>query len=130
MATKRLIKELDAYNREPSAALTHLAPVSDDDVFQLAAVLRGPEGTAYEGKDISLPQLPFQPTEILTFRNRRPMEPPNHSPLIIPQHPTRNPLPNAHLPSERELQNWRDLFGFVENELDARVWDCEHVGGY
>ncbi|KAF2213191.1 hypothetical protein CERZMDRAFT_40264 [Cercospora zeae-maydis SCOH1-5] len=49
MATKRLIKELDAYNREPSAALAHLAPVSDDDVFQLAAVLRGPEGTAYEG---------------------------------------------------------------------------------
>ncbi|PPJ55063.1 hypothetical protein CBER1_01541 [Cercospora berteroae] len=49
MATKRLIKELDAYNREPSAALTHLAPVSDDDVFRLAAVLRGPEGTAYEG---------------------------------------------------------------------------------
>lgn len=50
MATKRLIKELDAYNREPSAALSRLEPVSDDDVFQLAAVLRGPEGTAYEGE--------------------------------------------------------------------------------
>ena len=49
MASKRLIKELEAYNREPSAALTRLEPVSDDDLFQLAAVLRGPEGTAYEG---------------------------------------------------------------------------------
>ena len=49
MASKRLIKELEAYNREPSAVLTRLEPVSDDDLFQLAAVLRGPEGTAYEG---------------------------------------------------------------------------------
>lgn len=49
MASKRLIKELDAYNRDPSPALANLEPVSDDDLFHMKAVLRGPEDTAYEG---------------------------------------------------------------------------------
>ena len=49
MASKRLIKELDAYNREPSSAITQLETVADDDLFHLTAVLRGPEGSAYEG---------------------------------------------------------------------------------
>ena len=49
MASKRLIKELDAYNKDPSSALASLEPVSDEDLFHLKAVLRGPEGTAYEG---------------------------------------------------------------------------------
>lgn len=51
MASKRLIKELDAYRRDPSAALSVLEPRSDDDLFHLVAVLRGPEGTAYEGEN-------------------------------------------------------------------------------
>lgn len=49
MASKRLIKELDAFNRDPSPALSLLEPINDDDLFNLTAVLRGPEGTAYEG---------------------------------------------------------------------------------
>lgn len=49
MATKRLIKELDAYRRDPSPALSRLEPQSDDDLFNMIADLRGPEGTAYEG---------------------------------------------------------------------------------
>ena len=49
MASKRLIKELNAYNREPSSAVVSLEPVSDDDLFNLRAVLRGPDETAYEG---------------------------------------------------------------------------------
>ena len=49
MASKRLIKELDAYNREPSSTVINLEPVSDDDLFQLRASLRGPDETAYEG---------------------------------------------------------------------------------
>ena len=49
MAAKRLIKELDAYNRERSAALSYLGPESDEDLFRLTAILRGPEETAYEG---------------------------------------------------------------------------------
>ena len=51
IASKRLIKELDAYRRDPSAALSVLEPRSDDDLFHLVAVLRGPEGTAYEGEN-------------------------------------------------------------------------------
>ena len=50
MASKRLIKELDAYNRDPSPALASLETVSDDDLLHLRAVLRGPEDTAYQGK--------------------------------------------------------------------------------
>ena len=49
MASKRLIKELDAYHREPSQAFSDLAPLSDNDLFNLTAVLSGPEGTPYEG---------------------------------------------------------------------------------
>jgi peroxin-4 len=49
MAAKRLIKELDQYNKDPSPAVTRLEPTSDDDIFHLTAVLRGPDGTAYEG---------------------------------------------------------------------------------
>ena len=49
MASKRLIKELDAYNREPSSAVVTLEPTSDDDLLHLKAVLRGPDDTAYEG---------------------------------------------------------------------------------
>ena len=48
MATKRLIKELDQYNKDPSPAVVRLEPVGDD-ITQLTAVLLGPEGTAYEG---------------------------------------------------------------------------------
>lgn len=49
MASKRLIRELDAYNREPSPAVSALRLTSDDDLFHLNAVLLGPEETAYEG---------------------------------------------------------------------------------
>lgn len=49
MASKRLIKELDAYHSDPSPALSSLGPESDDDLFHMKAVMRGPDGTAYEG---------------------------------------------------------------------------------
>lgn len=53
MATKRLMKELDAFRREPSKAVSRLEPQSDEDLFHLVATLRGPEGTAYEGMSMS-----------------------------------------------------------------------------
>jgi peroxin-4 len=56
MSTKRIIKELDAYHREASSALDQLEPVNDDDLFHLTAVLRGPGGTAYEGKERESPR--------------------------------------------------------------------------
>ena len=49
MAAKRLIKELEQYSKVPSPAVTHLEPISDDDLTRLTAGLRGPDGTAYEG---------------------------------------------------------------------------------
>ena len=54
----------------------------------------------------------------------------DHSPSIIPELTARDSLPDAHLPSERELQNWRDLFRSAEDELDTCVRDCEHIGSY
>lgn len=51
MAAKRLIKELDAYHSDPSPAVASLQPVSDEDLLHLTAVLRGPDGTAYEGSN-------------------------------------------------------------------------------
>jgi ubiquitin-protein ligase len=53
MATKRILKELDQYCKEPSPAVTRLEPVSEDDLLQLTATLKGPEGTAYEGRSPS-----------------------------------------------------------------------------
>ena len=53
MAAKRLIKELDQYNKDPSPAVLRLEPTSDDDLFHLTAILRGPDGTAYEGMVLS-----------------------------------------------------------------------------
>lgn len=50
MASKRLIKELEAYNRDPSPALKALEPKNEEDLFHWVGVLRGPEGTAYEGE--------------------------------------------------------------------------------
>ncbi|KAF2167996.1 hypothetical protein M409DRAFT_53330 [Zasmidium cellare ATCC 36951] len=69
MASKRLIKELEAYKREPSSALKVLEPKSEDDLFHWVAVLRGPEGTAYEGGRFHLtitlpPTYPNTPPEI------------------------------------------------------------------
>jgi ubiquitin-protein ligase len=49
MANKRLMKELDAYNRETQPIVASLEPESDDDLLHLRAVLRGPDDTAYEG---------------------------------------------------------------------------------
>lgn len=47
-ATKRLMQELADYNSDPNPALLHLGPV-DGDLFKWTAVLKGVEGTAYEG---------------------------------------------------------------------------------
>lgn len=49
-ATRRLLKELQNYERDPSEALLHLAPTHDDDLMHWTAVLKGVNGTAYEGQ--------------------------------------------------------------------------------
>lgn len=48
-ATQRLLKELKDYPNNPNEALLHLGPVNDDDLMQWEAVLKGVNGTPYEG---------------------------------------------------------------------------------
>jgi peroxin-4 len=47
--TKRLIQELKDYQKDPNEALLHLGPASDDELMEWTAVMKGVEGTAYEG---------------------------------------------------------------------------------
>lgn len=74
MATKRIIRELEAYNRDPSPVLSRLEPISDDNLLELTATLLGPEGTAYEGIH-SLPRKKKQ-------KKRRNSKPPSLSPYF------------------------------------------------
>lgn len=69
-ATKRLIHEIQDNATTPNAALLHLGPVSDDDLFHWEAVLRGVRGTPYEGGlwllTIRIPaKYPLEPPGIL-----------------------------------------------------------------
>ncbi|KAK0253056.1 hypothetical protein LTR91_021923 [Friedmanniomyces endolithicus] len=68
MASKRLIKELEQYSRDPSPAVSRLEAVHDD-LTHLTADLRGPAGTAYEGGTWTLtistpPSYPNTPPEM------------------------------------------------------------------
>lgn len=47
--TQRLIRELKEYHKNPNEALLHLGPI-DEDLLQWEAVLKGVDGTPYEGK--------------------------------------------------------------------------------
>lgn len=48
-SSRRLINELQKYERDPSEALVHLGPVDDHDLMHWTAVLKGPSDTPYEG---------------------------------------------------------------------------------
>ncbi len=48
-ATKRLLHELHSYEDDPNPALLRLGPVSDGELFQWEAVMKGVKGSAYEG---------------------------------------------------------------------------------
>lgn len=48
-ASKRLLTELNNYEREPSDALLHLGPVADDQLMHWTAILKGVHGSAYQG---------------------------------------------------------------------------------
>lgn len=50
-SAKRILKELSNYERGPSEALVHLAPINDDDLMHWTGVMKGVQGTAYEGQD-------------------------------------------------------------------------------
>jgi len=54
--TKRLLHELQSYEQEPSEALLQLGPVSDNELLHWTAVMKGVQGTAYEGTSTVLAQ--------------------------------------------------------------------------
>ncbi|GAM39962.1 ubiquitin conjugating enzyme [Talaromyces pinophilus] len=47
--TTRLLKELQDYTSNPNEALLHLGPINDEDLLHWEAVLKGVNGTPYEG---------------------------------------------------------------------------------
>ena len=125
MASKRLIKELDAYNREPSPAVVSLEPVGDDDLFQLKAVLRGPDETAYEGTEDQAVSWRTR----LTHKSRWTVRPHRLSTFELPCFPTRRPIQDSLLSSERQFQDRRNLSRLVKRVLDADLWTHQYVGG-
>lgn len=48
--TQRLIRELKEYHKTPNESLLHLGPVDEEDLLHWEAVLKGVNGTPYEGK--------------------------------------------------------------------------------
>lgn len=47
--TQRLVRELKDYAKSPNEALLHLGPVNDENMLQWEAVLKGVNGSPYEG---------------------------------------------------------------------------------
>jgi peroxin-4 len=47
-ATKRLMTELQTYQKDPNEELLDLGP-ADEDMMHWRAIMKGVEGTAYEG---------------------------------------------------------------------------------
>lgn len=48
--TKRLLTELQSYQSDPNEALLELGPADDDELMHWRAVMKGVNGTAYEGE--------------------------------------------------------------------------------
>ncbi|KAI4175529.1 MAG: hypothetical protein LQ348_006161, partial [Seirophora lacunosa] len=46
--TKRLLQELRDHATDPLPFLQHLGPKSESQLFEWEAVMKGPQGTAYE----------------------------------------------------------------------------------
>ena len=50
--TQRLIRELKEYHKTPNESLLHLGPVDEEDLLHWEAVLKGVDGTPYEGESV------------------------------------------------------------------------------
>jgi hypothetical protein len=137
--TKRLIQELQDYHKDPNPALLHLGPVSDDELTKWTAVLKGVEGTAYEGMPSTLlfgekpngstpsllPTLSYH-SSLDKLANsslsRRPMATHNPNPTFLPLSTPNNNLHHPHLPPKHPLQNRRNLPRPPQDLLVARLY--------
>lgn len=118
--TKRLMTELQTYQRDPSDELLELGP-ADEDVMHWRAVMKGVDGTAYEGTSLILHP---SPTTTQLTPHRRRLAPRHPHPADVPQRATRHPLHHAHLPPERRLPHRRDLPRRAEERVDPGLHDC------
>ena len=53
--TKRLLQELKSIDQDSNDALLELGPIHDDELMHWSAVLKGVDGTAYEGRSTRTP---------------------------------------------------------------------------
>lgn len=53
--TQRLLRELKDYAKSPNEALLHLGPIDEENLLRWEAVLKGVNGTPYEGISPSQP---------------------------------------------------------------------------
>ena len=127
-ATKRLMTELQSYQKDPNAELLDLGPVDEEDVMHWRAVMKGVDGTAYEGTSIESPPFLHRHQRILKHplntpltSPRRHMAPRHPHPSLLPQLAAHHPLHHAHLPPQRRLQDGRDLPRPAQDKLDARI---------
>jgi peroxin-4 len=47
--TQRLLRELKDYTKSPNESLLHLGPIDEEDLLRWEAVLKGVNGSPYEG---------------------------------------------------------------------------------
>lgn len=80
--TQRLIRELKEYHKTPNESLLHLGPVDEENLLQWEAVLKGVDGTPYEGKRAPNPALRLEhpPHPFNQAQNCQP----SHIPLTAP----------------------------------------------
>jgi len=123
--TKRLLQELQAYQSDPNDALVQLGPVSDDELMHWAAVMKGVQGTAYEGGrwklDIRIPSnYPLAPPEIKFIT---PICHPNVNFKVSP-----SPVPSLLLSSPNNpISDRRDLPRPAQNQLEPRLHNFDDL---
>ena len=114
--TQRLIRELKEYHKTPNESLLHLGPVDEEDLLHWEAVLKGVDGTPYEGKSSArLWTIKHQSRGLLfvvfiqTNDTRRPLAPSHRNPSELPPRTTDHPLHDEDLASEHLFHQWRNL---------------------
>ncbi|KAJ5306011.1 Ubiquitin-conjugating enzyme E2 pex4 [Penicillium antarcticum] len=148
--TQRLIRELKDYSKSPNEALLHLGPVDDEDLLRWEAVLKGVNGTPYEGEShsifnpqpvpksyslsiaifhsippplLSRPQLAPQLTNV-----RWALAPPNLNSTKLSPLPTDNPLHDTHIAPKHLIQHGRDLPDALDDgALESGVYTFDDV---
>lgn len=136
--TQRLLKELKEYASNPNEALLHLGPVREDNLLHWEAVLKGVNGTPYEGAfgphsiDSDMTGS-LWPTDVLmdTSKLRGSMAAPHRNPTQLPSLPAHDPIPDPHLAPQHLLHHGGDLsHALDERTLESGVHHLHHTVGH